>query len=60
MPQSLRWGDGVCVAATASIIDSKFKCVRDSKIIGVVAVKLNIQASTAIIGNNILYLKMNV
>lgn len=46
--------------ATASVIDSKFKCLRDNKIIGVVAVKLNIQASTAIICNKILYLKRNV
>lgn len=60
MPQSLQWGDGVWVAATASIIGSKFKCVRDNKIISVVAVKLNIQATTAIICNKILYLKMNV
>lgn len=42
-PEGGGWGSGQ--HATASIIDSKFKCLRDNKIMGTVAFKLNIHAS---------------
>lgn len=43
VPEGEEWGSGQ--HATASIIDSKFKCLRDNKIMDMVDFKLNINAS---------------